>query len=287
MPEIQEGKEESLQSAVAKAVEAQDKSESVQEELEETREEATESTESTEVHQEIDQDSLDMENGKMLMRALRDPNQAPQIIDWLARQAGYTKQEIQNIQGRQEIKELTGDINSILERNLGEEFKFLAPKLGPAIKESIEAMMLQNNQNDTADLRARLEKQEFRDIQAETTQAHNSLAKEWFGSDDMPTNVVKAMSQAMDEFPPTDPNMSPDRYYRKIFSLVVGDLGLTKRGRGNSERILRNQSDYVARNLSSQSRGVTPTVDGSNPRRLSIKDAVALAMEQVDQASRK
>jgi hypothetical protein len=274
--------ENTLTSAIEKAVDThkeelaqQDKSNV---EIPEKKEESEEEEKEDKKEQE-DQDEKDSKDGKVLIQALRDPQKATAVIDYLAREAGYTKQSIQT---RADVKEAKGDILEILEKNLGEEFKFLAPKLAPAIKESLESLLKNNDQ--TGDLRARIEKQELKEIQQETAIVHSALAQEWFGTEDMPKSVVKAMSSAMDEFPPTDPAMAPERYYRKIFSMVVGELGLTKKGR--SDRISRNSNDAVARNLTSQNRGVTPSVAG-NPQKLSLKDAVALAMEQVEQSSKK
>ncbi len=233
------------------------------------------------------QDIQDAEQGKVLIRALRDPNSSAQVIDFIARQAGYTK-----IETPIQAKAAARDITSLLEESLGEDFKFLAPKLAPAIQESMKNLLEQQDQGRYQNLQSRVEKQELKDIQTETTRAHVALAQEWFGADDMPSNVIQAMSKAMDEFPPSDPNMSPERYYKRIFQLAAGELGLTKKGGGarsttsQSDRIARNQNDSTARNLSAQNRGVTPSLDG-NPRKLSLKDAVSLAVEQVSQSSRK
>jgi hypothetical protein len=281
----EENKETTLTDAVSRAVESQDKS-SVDIETKETQEQETKEPEAKEGEPELSpEDLLDIQHGRTILQALRDPEKAPLIIDFLARNAGYTKGTIET---KQDVREAAADINSILEKNLGEEFKFLAPKLGPAIKETLEAMLKSGQyNNDNTDLRARLEKQELKEIQNETLKAHVAISQEWFGSDDMPQNIIQEMSKAMDEFPPTDPNMAPERYYRKIFSLVAGEQGLTKKGRASVDKISRNQGDRVARDLASQNRGVTPNMDGSNPRKLSLKDAVSLAMEQVEQASRK
>lgn len=218
---------------------------------------------------------LDAEQGKTLIQALRDPEKAPLVIDFLAQQAGYTKATVQN---KQDIKDAKDTINEILERNLGEEFKFLAPKLGPAIKESLEAMLTGTD----SDLRQRVEAQELRGIQTETAQTHVELAQEWFGSDDMPTEVVNAMSQAMDEFPPTA-TISPDRYYRKIFALACGELGLSKTSARRSDRVNRNIQDSGTRSLAAQNRGVSPSREGFKDRKMSLKDSVNLALEQVEQ----
>jgi hypothetical protein len=181
------------------------------------------------------------------------------------------------------VRDAKDVINEILERNLGDEFKFLAPKLGPAIKESLEAML--SNQSEDSDLRKRVEAQELKGIQSETAQTHVELANEWFGSDDMPVEVVNSMSQAMDEFPPTA-TISPERYYKKIFALACGELGITKTQK-TSGRVNRNLQDSAARTLASQNRGIPPNKERQLDRKMSLKDSVALAIDQVDQASRR
>jgi hypothetical protein len=222
-----------------------------------------------------DKDEADEEivNGRILYRALKDPAKAGAVIDFLATQAGYSKA---NVQTKTDVKEATKDLTGILERNLGEEFKFLAPKLAPAIKESIEELMEEHNK----DIRTRLDDRELKDIQEETARTHTDLANEWFGSDLMPDKVVKAMSSAMDEFPPTDPKMSAERYYRRIFTLVVGELGLQKEGGTRSDKASRNRKDDIARNLASQNRGVTPSTNG-NVKKMSLNDAVSAAIKEV------
>ena len=269
-----------LTNAISQAVEthrSDEQQETSQEKTPETKEEPKE---------EPKEDADELEQGRTLIRALKNPEQAAFVIDFLARQAGYSKT---NVETKQDVKEAKADIEAILAQSLGEEFQFLAPKLGPAIKAGLEAMMNDGKYNSGInDLKARLEKQELKEIQSETSRTHTTLSQEWFGSDDMPGNVIQAMSKAMDEFPPSDPNMTPDRYYRRIFNLVVGELELTKNGkRGTSDKINRNRNDEPARKLASQNRGVTPDVDGNNPRKMTLKDAVSLALEQVDQASRK
>lgn len=276
-------KDVSLTTAIEKAVEVHDKEIAGQDKSSvEVDSPGEEKAEEKEPEKEQPQVDLDAENGKILVQALRDPEKAAAVIDFLATKAGYTKGTVTT---KAEAKEAKEEINDILERNLGEEFKFLAPKLAPAIKETVEKLL--EGRSDNADLRARVEKQELKEIQNETAETHVALAQEWFGADEMPQKVVDAMSSAMDEFPPTDPNMAPSRYYKKIFSLVVGEMGLQKKTQ-RGDRVARNREDSVARNLSAQNRGVTPeTVEGAGPRKMTLKDAVSLAVEQVAQSSKK
>lgn len=222
---------------------------------------------------------LDAEQGRVLIQALRDPQKAPIVIDFLAQQAGYTKASIQT---KQDVRDAKDTINEILERNLGDDFKFLAPKLAPAIKESLETML--SSSSEDSDLRQRVEAQELKGIQTETAQTHIELAQEWFGSDDMPVEVVNAMSAAMDEFPPTA-TISPERYYKRIFALACGELGITKSQR-QSDRVNRNMRDSSARNLASQNRGITPNREKQGSHKMSLKDSVQLALDQVDQTFR-
>jgi len=273
MPEVEQ-KDTTLTTAVEKAIESQDKSDVIID-----KEEDTEKPQEVETSPQDDEDTI---NGRLLVQSLKDPQKAAAIVRYLATQYGYTKEDIQT---KQDVKEVSKGIEGILEKHLGDDFKFLAPKLGPAIKESLESMLQGNT--ETANLRERLERQEFKDIQNETSNAHVEIAHEWFGSDEMPDNVVKAMSSAMDDFPPTDPNMSPARYYKKIFSMVAGELGLQKKEQKRQDRVERNRQDSGARFLTSQNRGVVPDNAATGARKLSLKDAVSLAMEQVEQSSKK
>lgn len=260
-----------LTSAIEKAVETHEGDKPGEEKTEETKVE--DGKEDKEEEEDKTEEDEEVANGRILYRALKNPAQAGAVIDFLATQAGYTKATVAT---KTDVKEAHEDITAILERNLGDEFKFLAPKLAPAIKESLDSLLEEHNK----DIRTRLDSQELKEIQAETAKTHNELAQEWFGSELMPDKVVKAMSAAMDEFPPTDPKMTPERYYKRIFNMVVGELGITKQGSSKGDRVAKNQRDDVARNLASQNRGVTPSING-NPKKMSLNDAVSNAIREI------
>jgi hypothetical protein len=218
-------------------------------------------------------EALEIQQGLQLLRAFKDPAQAAIMIDAMARQAGYVKTDIQT---KQDVKEAASDIQQIFEQELGEEFKFLAPKFSKAINRVLETTRQENVNSDTADLRERLNRREMEEISNEAANTHVAISQEYFGTDDMPANVIQAMSQAMDQFPPTDPSMKPSTYYRKIFSLVAGEMGLTKKSTSRGERTTRNASDVPAK-LSQQNRGVAPTLGTARKMSLdaSIRDALA------------
>src|SRR5215831_4230362 len=121
-----EEKTESLTEAVTKAVESQDKSD-VQVEGKQGESEHAESDKASETPA-VDEEAI---QGKAIVQIFKDPQKAGAFIDFLAKQAGYTKAELRNA----EPDEIKADITKILEKHLGQEFSFLAPKLGPALEE--------------------------------------------------------------------------------------------------------------------------------------------------------
>lgn len=250
------------------------------EETQQTQEE--EQTQSEVVPPELDEETL---QGRDLVRALKDPTKAPFVIDWLARQNGYTKDTVST---KKDVVEAKKDLTSILEEELGSDLKFMAPKLGKALEKYLGSIQKEPSSEDSdtlKNLRERVESTERREIQAELLQTHTSIAKEFFGTDDMPANVATAMSKAMEEFPPNNANVEPKVYYRKIFNFVIGELGLQKSTSNQRDRSANNRAN-VPSNLTRTQKGVTPNMDG-NPRKMSLEQSVRLALEQVEQGSKK
>lgn len=69
-----------------------------------------------------------------LFNALNDPQHASNVLEFLARQAGYELKAPQPAQ-TQQVKE--PGIADLIAESLGEEYQFLAPKLGPAIEAAL------------------------------------------------------------------------------------------------------------------------------------------------------
>ena len=230
---------------------------------------------------EVDQDA---EYGRTLVQALKDPARAGYVIDMLARQAGYTKETVNT---KTDVKEAKDDLVGLLETELGDELKFLAPRLGRALDKYLEKMRVEQvPSTEVQELRARVENRERQEVEREIQTVHTAISQEYFGADDMPEDVAKAVSKAMDQFPPNDPDMRPTTYYRKIFSLVAGERGLSKRTANRTEKITRAQQDAPARQLSANNRGITPNVNG-NARKMTLDDAVKRAVSQLDETLRK
>src|SRR5215469_7101744 len=104
-----EEKVESLTEAVTKAVESQDKSDVQVEEKQ-----AVDKTESH-VEDKVEPPGVDEEaiQGKAIVQILKDQQKAGAFIDFLARQAGYTKAELRTA----EPEQAAADISKILEKH--------------------------------------------------------------------------------------------------------------------------------------------------------------------------
>ena len=276
-----------LESAITEAVETHkgdlpgsDEQVPVVETKEETTVEVEDSVVKEKVVEPLDQDA---ENGRILVQALRDPYKAALVIDHLARTNGYTKGEVQT---KVEVKEAKADITKMLEEELGDELKFIAPKLGKALDKYFESMKVETTNPELENLRGRVEKTERREIEAEIGAVHNAISQEYFQTDEMPVEVAQALSKAMDEFPPSE-GMNPSTYYRRMFNFVAGERGLTKQSVKQGERAARNKADAPARQLAATNRGVTPNVNGDGARKMSLGDAVTKAIAEINEKSGK
>jgi hypothetical protein len=285
----------SLTDAITKAVEGMPQGEQTQESPNEQTQEndnqeqstQTESTQSEPADKNAAAPAEDEETiqGRNLVRALKDPERAAILIDFLAKQAGYTKAELKEVASPAEQREVTQDLQKILEEELGDELKFLAPKLGKALDRYLKDLKPEESvKSEVEEIRARLEAQERDKIEQVTLRTHAELSKQYFNADDMPDNVLQEMSKAMDKFPPAS-NVDPGEYYRDIFTYVAGKLNLQPKTQKQGERIARNRADAPARNLSATDRGVTPNASGGNPKKLSLDESIRLAVGEVEQKS--
>lgn len=227
---------------------------------------------------EVDEEAI---QGKSLVQALKDPARAGQVIDFLARQAGYTKSDITT---KQDVKTVKEDITAILEEELGPDLKFIAPQLGKALDKVLSKIQVQNTSGpELENVSSRLNQIESERIQNEVASTHVELSQAYFGADDVPDNVAKALSQAMDTFKPPE-DMSPRKYYQEIFNLVAGKLGLQKKS-SRGGLVQKNQQSEPARNLTTLNRGRVPTADGQNAKKMTLNKAIELAVSQVNSAA--
>lgn len=265
-----------LDNAISAAVETHEKdlpaeqtTQGVQKDTSESKEETPTNTETTKTGDPNQEEALRLYN------ALKDPAQAPVIVDMLARAAGYSK-----VETKQEVKEVKNTITDILKESLGEEYAFLVDKLAPGLEKILQQRPASRDE-EIEDIRARVEEREKQDLQRELAVVHTDIAKEYFGTDDMPENVLTAMEKAMEDFPPSQA-LTPKQWYTKIFNLVAGELRLQPKTSSNTrERAERSRNDVPAK-LQTRQNGVTPVETPKGMKKMTLTEAVNAAALEVE-----
>lgn len=225
----------------------------------------------------LDEDGLTPDEAKQarqFYRGLKDPEKAPQLLDFIATQAGYTK-----IETKAELKEAKKDISAQLLEGLGDEYAPLVEKLGPAL----EKILKEKLEESQKDIRADIDREKNEKIQNESTIVLKGLAKEFHAGDDLPENVANEMKSLMNDFEPSK-NMTMDKYLKQIHTLAMGNLGLTVTK--NSDKVTKNRDD-VATRLTSERGAISADGVSSAPKRMSLDESVKAAMAQLDEDSKK
>jgi hypothetical protein len=214
---------------------------------------------------------------KELFKALNDPVQAPLFIDFLARQAGYTKGEIAKAAAtKAETATLAEDTISILKESLGEEFGFLADKFAPAI-EKILAKKVEESQKD---IREEFTRQETTRLQNESATVMSKLADGFFGKgEELPDTVTSEMSKYMDRMQPSK-GTSLKEYVEDAFNAAIGKLGLQKTDKDKQNRTNKNRTDAASRLASERVPAEENIQLDSKP--MSRQQAIKAAVEAVD-----
>jgi hypothetical protein len=221
-----------------------------------------------------------------LFKSLKDPDQAPAIVDWLATKAGYTK-----AQAKEVVKDLTegtkvekaeakDEIVSLFEEQFGEEF---AAKLAPAIKKAIEKGVAEK----VKPIEESHQQQQLESLAKEATTIIDDISKEFYEKGEMPKAVETEMSALIDLYPPAK-GMSQKDYLRDIHALAAAKKGgsLKPVDVDKAARIERNRNDAPGR----MNQGRSPAPDGKQSVDDSfshIKDplskAIAIAKAELDQ----
>lgn len=214
----------------------------------------------------------EIKQARSFYRGLKDPEKAPVLIDFIAKQAGYDK-----IQTKEELKDAKRDIKAILTEKLGDEFEPLIAKLTPALEEILEAKLKES----TKDIRTDLAAQQESRLKNESLNVLMGIGKDFYDGKDIPDNVSKEMTTLMDQFEPSK-DMTLDKYLKSIHTLALGNLGITTNK--NNDRIERNRNDAASR-LASE-RGGSPSEGDTIPKKMSLDMAVREAVKTVQEQNK-
>jgi hypothetical protein len=209
---------------------------------------------------------------QQLFAALKDPEQAPKVLKFLAEQAGYIKTEKQ-------AEAVKDDIMSVLAENLGPEFEIITKRLGPALDKIISKKMAESQE----DIRSAIKSSEEAKLASEADSAMSGLAKRYFDADKVPDKIQAAMQKQMDKMTP-DPGASLSEYLNDVFAVVAFKEGITAKTIDKESRIARNRTDAPSRLASAR---VASPKEGEviQNGKMSLSDSVKNAVEALGKPS--
>lgn len=224
-----------------------------------------------------DDEALSEEEAKQALefwKALKDPVKGTAVVEFLAKQAGFSKPP----ETKKEAETQADKITDIIKEEFGEDMAFLVPKLSAAIKRILKEEVETTVLSKTEDLRSHLERQEEQKIVDAGNVKQKAIAKEFFGADELPANVLTHMNKLMDEINPS-PKMGMDKYIQTLFDLTVVQLKL--KPKAQSERIDRNRTNAPSRLANERAAGAsTETTNGS--KKINLDSAIKLAMDDIE-----
>lgn len=220
----------------------------------------------------------DAVQGKQLLQALRNPETAPAIIDFLIKQTGHkVDAPIKTETKKEEIKD---DILSIISSELGDEFAFLSPKLAKAL----DKILTNKLSESTREIKATLEEKELENLNKQATEVRKELADKYFDKPDIPADIEKEMQDAMKRIEPT-PGQTVKSYLEDLFYTVMGRRGTlltTKDQRVKADK--NKQSDVLNKLTSNRATVPSKDTDGKSTK-MTLSEAIAAAEESVSKDS--
>ena len=269
---------ESRKDVIAAAVAAVDKTEEKKETPEE--EKVVPDTPKETPEEKTARETADAElvaQGKELIQALKDPVRAPIVIEFLAKQAGYTKAEVKAATSEVKVEELHEDIISFLKESLGPEFEFLADKIGKGLEKYLDKTI----EKSQTDIRAEFQRQEQEKLQNQSASVLTKLTDGFFGvGAELPDNVTNEMSKYMDRVRPSEDTSVKD-YIEDAFNASVMKLGLSKTDKAKQERTNKNRTDASSR-LASDRVPAEEVLKQDHSKPLNRRDAIAAAVAAIE-----
>jgi len=270
----------SLDQSMAKAKETLDAGEK--------SEKKTPKAEKTEEKKESDKKADDdltpeeIETAKNLLRALKDPTQAPAAIDYLAKQGGYTKAEVKELKEtlkegtKAEVVEAKDELVALFEDQFGEEF---AKKIAPVLNKAVEKLV----DSKTKEITDTFNRAEMTKTEQEASSILDSIANEFYDEDEFPKEISAEMSKLMDTYKKSSSQSLKD-YLSDIHSLAASRKGGNTKplDKTKQERIAKNKSDIAGKISSQRSPSPASGDPGDKPSTFKNLDAaIAAAAEKL------
>lgn len=260
---------ESVNAAVVEQTENQDQAESKLESKTSLGETTDESTQDDEVV-ESDLTTEEIQEATLLYKALKDPSQGRNVVENLARQAGFLAEKTGVT--KTEAKDF---VLEILKEELGPENEDLAVKFGPAIKKILDTAL----PSAVKPVQDRLLEQEAQ--QAE--QLINNTIDNFFAQNEDAKTHEKRMVELMGKIQPN--GISMQEYVEMIYNLASGKQAKTstKTSTDNANKTAKI-INRISKNAKEAAKTVSSDVDETRVKagshRPTAREAVMQALEE-------
>ena len=197
-----------------------------QKEVKEQKEEPKE-----EPKEEVSEEELsEAQEALKIYNLLKDPKQGPEVVRFLARQAGL------EIKEGTSVKTATKVAADVLKESLGTEYEFLAPKLLPGLRALIN--------EEVAEVKRAMMEGERAKLSQDYDNAWESLNEQTEGDFE---KHGESIIKAMEEFPYTG-KQPIKQYLGKLYKMVGGEKVVEKKVSKTIERIKRNAEEQEVQN---------------------------------------
>ena len=196
-----------------------------------------------------------------LFKLLKNPTSAKAIIRTLAEEHGIV------LTGKETPKQETQKVRSIkglVKEKLGDEYAFIADKLGDVFEEALATERESLNEK-------------FNEINAKSAEKEAEAAFEWLQNEhDDANNYEQVIVTLMEEVPPG--NMSAKKYLETLYIIAKGREGKAASSKKLAQKITRNSTDPDVK-LSGKTR--SSDVPVKSTKGMSIDDALSEAIASI------
>lgn len=266
----------SLNDAMTSALESMNKTsvkepEAKVEPKEETTTEETsteeETTEPVEEAKKNEPTSEEIQEALNLTRALKDPQLAPALIEYLATRSGFTKSEVLKATPKEQ-KEIVKEIAAILPPG----FEYLEESLVPAIKRLIK----EGVETETKDLRASVAQDNVKRLEKVVLDTTTEFGKLHYDGKDVPNSVILEVNRLSNIYLPT-PGTDPKEHVMNLLNLAKARVDPNN---SSSTKVVTKKvtTPSVKNQLSSQKTATDSGSSNTKPK-LSLDDSIQEALK--------
>jgi hypothetical protein len=225
-------------------------------ESEEVKEEQVEEVKEEQVEESKEEKDLISQEDRNILALLKNPTTATLLIKSLAEQHGLTL-------GETSSKDVEKTLTNELKEVLGDEWAFLAEKLGPVIEKQV-GKVEKTIRNELSDSDKRQSKTTFQKAE-----------KQFFKDNPEARAYTKRMANLASKYPPQE-DADYDEYLGDLFTLAAGRKGSI------TDAVEKKKQARIAKNRDSEDvRSSSSSKYGDKKSKMSLDDSISAAIKAV------